>query len=88
MIDEVEALSSSKQTHLISTVSAPVGAEEIMTQLKIAVGNELIPLLKEGVDVNSALVTVVLKFQTFDAGMNAKVAEADLHYRNLLKNPF
>lgn len=85
VVDEVEALSARNPIQLTTTVSPVVSAELVITQIKIDVGNELIPLLKEGIDVNSALNSVISKFQTNDSSLNAKVSEADLHYRNLLK---
>jgi hypothetical protein len=83
--NDVETLSNSSAAQATNGV---LNAQALITQLKIAVGNEIIPLLKTGSTVESALTTAVSKFRSNDQTRNAKVSEVDLYYRNLLRKPF
>lgn len=83
--NDVETLSNSSAAQSTNSV---LNAEALITQLKIAVGHEMIPLLKGGSSVETALTTATSKFRSNDQTRNAKVAEVDLYYRNLLKKPF
>ena len=67
---------------------ASLSRESIVSNLRVAVGQEMIPMLKQGMDVNSAIATSVQKFRSNRAEQNAQLAEVELHYRNLLRKPF
>jgi len=67
---------------------AAITPQSVVSNLRLAVGQELVPLLKQGTDVSSAISSSVSKFHSTSATQNAQLAEVELHYRNLLRKPF